>query len=592
MKREVAIGPDVSLDLEQVARVARSLEPRQGSLPRAKVSLTSQARQRMEESSDWVESIVSALDPSSPSQPQAYYGINTGFGALAGRTALNSGYLTRVLTRNLIASHSAGVREYFDEETVRAAILLRAHSLAQGYSGVREVVVEKLVTMLNHEVYPAIPSMGSLGASGDLAPLSHLALLISSVPRPPFQGEDLDLDASSGEGFLPVASSDTADSKDDPFFHTTHSRPTGRQRLWRRVTGAEAMLPAGGGIELRAKEGLALNNGTTFSAALASLSLFDALNLLENADVALAMTLESLRGFRDPFFAEVHEVRGHLGAQSCAARVLRYSRDSNLLDGSRKEPPQRIPPQDPYSIRCAPQVHGAVRDTLAFIRSTVETELNAATDNPLIFLDLDRSYKTVSGGNFHGAPLAYAMDFLSIALTDLGSICERRIFKLTDYHVDKPFGLPPFILSDPEITGLNSGLMIAQYTAASLVSECKTLAHPDSVDSITSSAGQEDHVSMSLNAALHARRIVDNVEFVVAIELLCAAQALDWRKRNGSSVQLGKGVEAVLESIRSRIPYLDRDRALYPDIRQALAMVRSGELLAVAEDASLQPNRV
>jgi histidine ammonia-lyase len=487
-------------------------------------------------------------------------------------------------------------------------MLIRAHSLAQGYSGVRPLIIDTLIAMLNRGVYPAVPSKGSLGASGDLAPLSHLAMALRKVPAPSPQDDTCPMDTTDGLVFAPV---DTPPhSEPDRIYHITSHHATGQQTLWRQVPAAEVMAQIGGQVELRAKEALALNNGTTFSTAIAALTLYDAWNALENAEVALALTLEAARGFRDSFFPQIHRARGHAGAIATAANVLRYVDGSALLDrGSQTENPERVPPQDPYSIRCAPQVIGAARDTLTFIQQIVDTELNAATDNPLIFADdpdLTREYKTVSGGNFHGEPVALAMDFLSIAVTELGSIAERRAYQLTHYtpavppkpHSGEgnPYELPKFLIRAGENqVGLNSGLMMLQYTAAALVSDCKTLAHPDSVDSIPSSANQEDHVSMSLNAARHAREIVTNVETVIAIEFLLAAQALDLRFEQahaaGHSVRLGIGTEAVFRRIRDRaeadhVDYVAFDRALYPDIQTMLRLVRSGELVRLARAAS------
>ncbi|HSR53407.1 MAG TPA: histidine ammonia-lyase [Acidobacteriota bacterium] len=567
------IGNGSTLTLADLVRVARS--------PRLKARLSEAARREMKKSSRWVDGVVERLGQEE--RPSSYYGINTGFGALAGRTTLDNAYLTHVLSRNLLASHAAGAGSFFEEETVRAALLLRAHSLAQGHSGVRVEVVEKLLDMLNRGLYPAVPCMGSLGASGDLAPLSHLALLLAAVPQAPSPQADLHLPDDGGEAFLPAdADLPAADQE----LHLTVERPGGVQKRWRRVPGRQAMEAVGGPLELRAKEGLALNNGTAFSTALLALALHDAQSLVEQADLALAMTLEAILGFGDPFFSRVHEVRGHPGAAETAAAVRLYTQGSTLIDGSPELRPRRIPPQDPYSLRCAPQVHGAVRDTLAFVRRTVDIELNATTDNPLIFPSLPRDYKAVSGGNFHGEPVAMASDFLSIAVTELGSIAERRVFKMTDYHPEKEFGLPPFLFDDKATQGLNSGLMIPQYTAASLVSDCKTLSHPDCVDSIPSSADQEDHVSMSLNAARHARQVVDNIEQVVAIEFLCAGQALEWRQRQDSSIRLGAGSRAALDRLRQDVPYLAQDRVLYPDLRKALQLVRGGQLLEAARQAT------
>jgi histidine ammonia-lyase len=544
-------------DVVEVARDARAIAP-----------LSSDVVAQMEGSAGWVARVVDDIVAAKASgrKPDAYYGINTGFGALAGRTALDSAYLIKALGRNLVASHAVGVGPWFDEPVVRAAMLIRAQSLAQGRSGVRPLIVETLRNMLNAGVYPAVPEQGSLGASGDLAPLAHLALVMCGVPHASAD-EDLALDPTDGEAFVPH--DDAAD---------------GEQRLWRRVPGAEAMQRIGGKIELQAKEALALTNGATFSAALAALALHDALHLLDHAPLIVALTLEGMRGFRDPFLSHLHRARGHAAAERFGEQVLAYVAGSELLDpGDAHIDPERMPPQDPYSVRCAPQVHGTIADTLALARTWVEMEINAATDNPLIFLELPRRYKTLSGGNFHGEPIAMAMDFLAIAITELASISDRRMFMLTDWHPDKPHGLPAFLLDEPgDRKGLNSGMMLLQVAAASLVSDCKTLAHPDSVDSIPSSANQEDHVSMSLNAARHARDVVRNVEQVLAMELLCASQAiaLQLAKPGNGGLRLGAGTRVGYDAVRAAgIAPLMQDRVLYPDIRKAVALIRSRRLI-------------
>ena len=362
------------------------------------------------------------------------------------------------------------------------------------------------------------------------------------------------------------------------------------------------MAAVGGKIELHAKEALALINGSTFSAAIAALVVRDAQNLLDHAELAVAMTLEGIRGFRDPFYAHQHRARGHSNAERAAAAVLRYVDGSQLLDpGDLRTNPERIPPQDPYSIRCAPQVLGTVADTLELARRWVEMDINAATDNPLIFLDLERDYKTMSGGNFHGEPIAMAMDFLGIALTDLGNMSDRRMFMLTDYYPNKTYrdpvneiepqhGLSGFLIDEPAQTeGLNSGLMMLQATAAALASDCKALAHPDSIDSIPSSGNQEDHVSMSLNAARHAREIVKNVEHILALEFLCAAQAiaLQLGKRGNRELRLGTGTRCAHDELRATgIAVLTQDRVLYPDIRKAFRLVRGGAMVRAAREAT------
>jgi histidine ammonia-lyase len=361
------------------------------------------------------------------------------------------------------------------------------------------------------------------------------------------------------------------------------------------------MAAVGGKIELHAKEALALTNGATFSAAIGALALHDARNLLDHAALAVAMVLEGIRGFRDPFYPHLHQARGHKAAEEFGREVLGYVEASELVDpGDLRTNPKRVPPQDPYSVRCAPQVHGTIADTLELARRWIDMEINAATDNPLIFLDLERSYKSVSGGNFHGEPIAMAMDFLGIAMTELGNIADRRMFMLTTYHPDKTYadpvnrtgpqhGLSSFLIEEPpERQGLNSGLMMLQATAASLVSDCKVLAHPDSVDSIPSSGNQEDHVSMSLNAARHARDIVANVEQILALEFLCAAQAISLQlsKRGNADLRLGAGTSAAYEALRSAgIPMLTQDRVQFPDIRRTVHLLRRGDLLREARRA-------
>ncbi len=565
------------LSVEDVVRVARAHGPVEFG--------DGAARARVEATAAWVAQTIDGIEQANAGgdRPEAYYGVNTGFGAQAGKSALDNRYLAELLGRNLIASHSVGVGPFFDEETVRAVLLLRAQSLAQGHSGVRPVVIETLARMLNAGVYPAMPEQGSLGASGDLAPLAHLALAMTSPPSPGPGEEDPGLDAADGEAFMPA---DGGDGGDGPL-HLTEDYATGAQKLWRRVAGAEAMATVGGKLALGPKEALALLNGATVSAAIAALVAADARNLLDHAELALAMTLEGSRGFRDPFFPQLHAARGHDNAGQVAARVLTYVEGSQLLDpGDFGVNPARVPPQDPYSVRCAPQVLGTVADTLDLARRWVEMDANAATDNPLIFLDLPRDYKTVSGGNFHGEPIAMAMDFLGIALTEVASLSDRRMFMLNDLRPGKADGLPPFLIDEPARTaGLNAGLMMLQATAAALVSDCKVLAHPDSVDTIPSSGNQEDHVSMSLNAALHARAIMRNAEQVVALELICAAQAI-WLQRakpGCGELRLGHGVGAAYAALREAgIEPLTRDRVLQPDIRRAVRLLRGGELIKAA----------
>jgi histidine ammonia-lyase len=514
-----------------------------------RVALRPQARARMAETAHWVHDVVRTGE-------LRVYGVNTGFGYLA--TEVIPPQQMRQLSRNIITSHAAGVGNPVPEDVVRATMLVRANTLAKGRSGVRPQTVETLIGMLNAGVHPIIPAKGSVGASGDLAPLSHLMLVMSK----PENGDDNE--AESGEAI-----------------YQGH-----------RMSGVQAMKRAG--IErliLEAKEGLALNNGATFSAAMAALAVRDADNLLANAELALAMSMDAMRGFRDAYLPIVHQ-SGHPGQQGVAERVLRLLEGSDLVQGSEDEDPQILPPQDAYSLRCAPQVLGAVYDALDFVRGVVSREMNAATDNPLIFMELPRSNKAVSCGNFHGQAVALALDVLGMAVSQIGAIAERRIFRLTDRGLSNR--LPPVLA---EQAGLNSGFMMAQVTAAALASDNKTLAHPDSVDSIPTSASQEDHVSMAANAALHTREIIWNVERIVAIEMLCAAQGLDFRmagrqyepqriqdgrvRYEWANVPVqhpGRGVAPAHACIRRIVPTLTTDRPLAPDIEAVAALVHNGDL--------------
>jgi histidine ammonia-lyase len=623
----VRLGPG-DLTIEQVVGVARrgwqvaEIAPGDGD-PAA-----SAAYQRVLESRAWVEGVVAENERRQARGEQllSYYGINTGYGAKSGRKGLATDDIAWV-ARNLVVSHSTGVGEMLHPEVVRAAMLIRANSLAQGYSGVRPQLINSLVRMLNAGVIPLIPEYGSVGASGDLAPLSHLALVISRPPsggpRRPLPALPSDYD-ESGKAYLALRPGE------DPAAYAPHPEVTTIDgQRYAVLSGQQAMQARGiERLELQAKEGLALNNGTTFSAAAAALALYDAENIARHAEVAAALSLEALLGFRDAFFPQIQRIRRHAGQIEAAARILQIVQGSNLLDGDQDTDPRYCPPQDPYSLRVTPQVLGAVWDTLGFLRQTIGEEINAATDNPTILVDLPRRYKTISGGNFHGAPLAYAMDFLSIVMTDLGSLSERRTFRLMDPHLNN--GLPAMLVEDePGREGRTSGLMMAQYLAASLVSDCKTLAHPDSVDSIPTSANQEDHVSMSLNAARHARKVVENIGYVVAIELLSAYFGLRWRladirrkvedstylagvegadcasedglgrddllvldlRRRGAQPQAGTGTHKAFEAIQKVLfegenplpPHGDvpaaEDRFLQPYLLRATALLRSEEII-------------
>lgn len=532
-------------DLKAVARQGRSVE------------ISDQARAAMRVSENWVADISAQMDRGEPTQ--AIYSINTGFGSLSGRQAFSTSAQARDLSRRLVVSNAAGVGQLLDDEVVRAAMLIRAASLTRGYSAVREVVVETILDMLARDVIPAVPEYGSLGASGDLIPLAHVALVMS---RDEAGEEPLDSGMARYGGQV--------------------------------VSGVEAMEAAGiERIVLGAKEGLALLNGTSFSTAQTALALADAENLVATAEIAAAMSIEALMGFGDAFIPELHEARGHPGQIETAANIRALLDGSELIDGGIGRDPVRQPPQDAYSLRCVPQVLGPVRDTLRFVRGIVETEINAATDNPLIFADglPGRTLKAVSGGNFHAEYVAFAADFLSIVVTEIGNIAERRLFRLNDGTLNR--GLPDMLVASEHI-GMDCGYMLPQYLAAALVSDCKTLAHPDSVDSITTCSNQEDHVSMANNAGRHARQIVKNIENVVGIEVLMAAQALELRliERGMGMEALAPASRAVLTLLRGTatadgrlIDHLERDKVLYPRLQKVTELVHSGAVLQAVRDA-------
>ncbi len=519
---------------------------------------------RIEQSAAWVQSAMREVETAAQQGREAiaYYGINTGFGDNAGRATFKEVEEAERLSRKLLLSHTIGVGEHLPEDVVRAALLIRIASLSRGYSGVRTEVIDTLIAMLNRRVFPAVPSQGSLGASGDLAPLAHLVLPLSE----PLPGEDPSQPGITG------------------YCHLNG----------KLVSGAEAMAAAGiPQIRLGTKEGVALINGTAISTALAVLALHDAKQLVAASQIALVMTIEALRGFRDAFLPQINRLRGEFQARAAAA-VLDYLQDSTLARGAAAVDLAATegPPQDPYSLRCAPAVVGAVLSTLAHVESVLATELCSVTDNPLVFAGesqedyLPRHTKVISGGNFHGAPVGYVSDFLAIAIADLASISERRVFMLNDPRLNR--GLPPFLVEQPpEHVGLDSGLMISQYTAASLVSENKSLAHPASVDSIPSSANREDHVSMSTIAARKAANVVANAQRVIAIELLCASQALSLRLEQMPDLHPGKGARRALDFIRSleiapgrRFDVIREDTPLTPYVAALVESIRSGALVA------------
>ena len=490
-----------ALTLEQVAAVAN------GNLEAA---LSNSAKERMRASREVIERVIR--------EGRIVYGVNTGFGKLSD-VHISASELEQ-LQLNLVRSHSCGVGPPLSEQETRALMLLRANVLARGNSGCRTELVEALLEMLRRGVYAVIPEKGSVGASGDLVPLAHLALSII------------------GEG--------------ESYYHA------------QRLPGGDALREAGiTPVRLAAKEGLALLNGTQAMGAVGGLALYRARRLAALADLAGAMTLEALRGTPNAFDARIHEVRPHRGQTAAAAHLRSLLEDSEIRRSHLTNDP-RV--QDAYSLRCMPQVHGAVRDAIDHASRVVEIETGSATDNPLVFAD---SGDVISGGNFHGAPLGMVFDYAAIALTDLISIGERRIDRLVNPDVNE--GLPPFLSSHP---GLSSGYMLAQVCAVSLLSEAKVLAHPASIDNVPTSGDKEDHVSMGMTAALKLRQIVWNAEQVIAIELLAAAEGLDYRAPLRSS----EPIERARSILRGIVPHLIEDRPLSFDIQKAAKAIETGAL--------------
>jgi histidine ammonia-lyase len=497
----------------------------------AGAELDPDARARMQEAREVIERLVA--------EGAVVYGVTTGFGDLASVSIPPAD--TGRLQENLLMSHAAGVGSTFPAEVVRAMLLLRANTLALGHSGCRPLVVDRLLAFLAGGIHPVVPEQGSVGASGDLAPLAHLALPLI------------------GRGEVEL----------------------GGQRMPAMLALREVGLEP---LKLEAKEGLALLNGTQMMAAVGSLALADADRLARTASVAAAMSVEALLGTEIAFAAEYQLARPHPGQVAVAAELRHLLRGSSL-QASHHGHAHKV--QDPYSLRCVPQVHGAVRDALDQLRRVLDVELNSATDNPLVFpaggVAPEDAIATggglvISGGNFHGEPLALALDYAKIALAELGSISERRTALLVDPRLNG--GLPAFLAAS---SGVDSGMMILQYTAAALVSEDKVLAHPASVDSIPTSANQEDHVSMGSISARHARAIVANAERIVAIELLVAAQALDVRLALLPGTLPGAGVAEAHRRIRAVVSHLEGDREPGPDLAAAVDLVRTGALSDLAE---------
>lgn len=452
---------------------------------------------------------------------QIVYGITTGFGKFS--DVMVTGEEVSQLQENLIMSHACGMGEPYPVEVVRAMMALRINALVKGYSGIREETLLLLMEMCNRGVHPVIPQQGSLGASGDLAPLAHMVLVMLGKGEAEVNGQ--------------------------------------------RLPGHDALQAAGlSPIRLQAKEGIALINGTQAMTALLCLSLHEARIVMESAEVIAAMTVEALHGIPKAYDPQLHAVRPHPGQQESARRLLLH-----LQGSERTTEPGELRVQDAYSLRCVPQVHGATRDTLEYVWKTVERECNSVTDNPILFPDTG---DVISGGNFHGQPMALAADFLAIAIAELANISERRTERLVNPQLS---GLPGFLT---ENGGLHSGFMITQYVAASIVSENKVLCHPASVDSIPSSANQEDHVSMGTTAARKLRTIVANTAKVLAIEYLAAAQALEF-----GTGKLGQGTAKAYEQIRSYIPRLHQDREMHPDMAMAEHLIRQGKLAWMIDEA-------
>jgi len=504
---EVVINGE-SLTFEQVISVAY------GKPDEPRVALSDEAKVNVNRCAAAVEALLD--------RGEIAYGITTGFGAF--KDKIISRAEVELLQRNIVVSHAVGVGHPFDTPTVRAIMLIRANTLARGYSGIRLSTLELILEFLNRGVHPIIPEKGSLGASGDLAPLAHFACVLIGEGEAEFQDE--------------------------------------------RLRGAAALEKAGlRPVTLAAKEGLALTNGTTVMTAVGMLETWKAKRLADVADVAGCLSLEALNGTVSAFDERIHALRPHPRQIDCARHLREILAESEFVRGY---DPANI--QDAYTLRCIPQVHGACRDAVAYAEWLLELELNSVTDNPLIFANESlEKIEVISGGNFHGEPLALAFDYLTIALSELGNISERRTMRLTD-EASNAHILPAFLTDNG---GLNSGFMIVQYTAAALCTENKILSHPASVDTIPSSANVEDHVSMGATAALKMRQVAENLESILAIELLCAAQAVDFRRRAiGQDKKLGKGTRAVYESIRKQVPFVEKDMYLKDFMDAACSVVQ------------------
>ncbi|MGD9007774.1 MAG: histidine ammonia-lyase, partial [Desulfobacteraceae bacterium] len=502
---EVRMKKTVTIDAKDIGLQELVAVARYG----ARVGLSSNARDALKRTGGLIAKWLK--------QNRTIYGVTTGFGALSDVTISRRD--AHRLQENILLSHAAGVGPALDEAAARGVMLLRIKELALGHACGRLSSVQRLIQLLNRGVHPVIPEQGSVGASGDLCPLAHMALLL----------------IGKGEGYC-----------------------NGRRLAGAQILKQLNLKP----LRLAPGEGLALINGTQVMTAIGALAVYDALRLCKIIDIAAAMSLEVLMGSRTEFDPRIHRIRPHPGQAVAADNMLRLVKSSEIIT-SHKDC-KRI--QDAYTLRCSPQVHGASHDAIHYARQVIETEMNSATNNPLVFSDTD---EVLLGGNFHGQPVALALDFMAMAVSELANIAERRIERLVN---PKLSGLPAFLVQDG---GLNSGFMIAQYTAAALVSENKVLAHPASVDSIPTSANKEDHVSMGTIAARKCRNIVANAQNVAAIELLCAAQGLDLF----TNLKPGKGTMAAYRTIRQHVPFLEKDRLIADDIATVRALIHSGDIL-------------
>ena len=503
MSAKTVVLDGQSLTIKDIINVARN---------GYKVELTPKAKELVSECAasvlNWVE------------EGRVVYGITTGFGDLA--TVVIPRDKSRQLQENLLMSHACGFGEDLPEDFVRAIMLLRINTLTRGYSGISLATLTQLVDYLNLGIHPIIPRQGSVGASGDLCPLSHLAITLIGLGDVKYQGK--------------------------------------------RMSTMEALKIVGlKPVELMPKEGLALNNGTTVMTGLAALCVYDAQKLLKNADIAAAMSAEALHAVPYAFDKRTHDLRPQVGQSVVAENMRRLTEDSEIIETFKKN---RV--QDAYSLRCLPQVHGTSRDALNYVLDKVNIEINSVTDNPIVF---HKDGEAISGGNFHGQPMAMAMDFFGIAMAEIANISERRIARLVDHKMSD---LPPFLVTE---SGVNSGFMIPQYTAAAIVSENKVLAHPSCVDSIPTSAGQEDHVSMGGYSARKGLSILNNTQRVIAIEMLNAAQGMDFR----APLKPGKVTAAAFKAYREDVPFYDKDQYMQPLMLKSLELVKSGKIIDAVE---------